>query len=37
MKKIDRLISMMSKLPAQDDDQTKQLKPKYIKVKGEDK
>ena len=32
--KIDRFTSMMSKLTAQDDDQVKQFKPKYIKVKG---
>ena len=31
--KIDRLMSMMRKLTAQDDDQNKQFKPKYIKAK----
>ena len=31
--KIDRLTSMMNKLTTQDDDQTKQFKPKYTKAK----
>ena len=35
--KIDRLTSMMNKLAAQDDNQTKQFKPKYIKAKEEDR
>ena len=30
-------MSVMSKLTAQDDDQIKHLKPKYIKAKGEDR
>ena len=35
--KIDRFASMMSKLIAQDDAQTKQFKPKCIKAKGQDR
>ena len=34
-KMIGELMSMISKVTTQDDDQVKQFKPKYIKVKGE--
>ena len=34
--KIDKLTSMMNKLTAKDNNQSKQFKPKFIKLNGED-